>query len=74
MSRNRILCNKCLDVIESKSRHDFIWCSCGSVAVDGGMDYMKRCGNSIDMFELGNLPDETVEEILGWKRAQAEIL
>ena len=40
--RNAICCNECGDVIESKSRHDFVECSCGRVAVDGGLDYQLR--------------------------------
>ena len=40
--RNAIRCNNCGDVIESKSRHDFAECSCGRVAVDGGLDYQRR--------------------------------
>lgn len=39
---NRIRCKKCGDVIESKTRHDFVWCKCGACAVDGGHDYLKR--------------------------------
>ena len=38
---NRVRCKKCNDVIESKSRHDFVECSCGSVFVDGGHDYIR---------------------------------
>jgi len=41
--KNQIQCNRCGDIIESTHRHDFKWCSCGTVAVDGGKDYMKRC-------------------------------
>lgn len=44
--RNRIKCNKCGDVIESKSVHDYVECSCGSVSVDGGHDYLKRSAMS----------------------------
>lgn len=39
---NKIRCKKCGDVIESKSIHDFVWCSCGNCAVDGGLSYIKR--------------------------------
>ncbi|WP_232696130.1 DUF7695 domain-containing protein [Brevibacillus daliensis] len=42
MKRNAIRCLHCNDVIESKHRHDFVWCSCGKVAVDGGLAYMRR--------------------------------
>ena len=41
---NKIKCNKCGDIIESKSVHDFKFCKCGSVAVDGGHDYLRRLG------------------------------
>ena len=36
-----IKCPKCHDIIFSRSRHDFHWCSCGEIAVDGGFDYLK---------------------------------
>lgn len=41
--RNAARCLDCGDVIESKHRHDFRWCSCENVAVDGGRSYLKRC-------------------------------
>ena len=50
--RNIIRCKKCGDVIESKTVHDFKFCSCGSCAVDGGHDYFRRCGNCEDWEEL----------------------
>lgn len=40
--KNCIQCNHCGDIIESKYTHDFVWCSCQTVAVDGGLDYAKR--------------------------------
>jgi hypothetical protein len=43
--RNSIRCRKCGDEIVSTHRHDFRWCSCGSVAVDGGRAYLKRVGD-----------------------------
>lgn len=39
---NSIQCKRCGDVIVSLHRHDLEWCKCGSVAVDGGTDYLKR--------------------------------
>jgi ssDNA-binding Zn-finger/Zn-ribbon topoisomerase 1 len=36
-----IKCPKCRDIIFSRARHDFHWCSCGEIAVDGGFDYLK---------------------------------
>ena len=40
--RNIIKCKHCGDIIESVSEHDFKFCSCGSVAVDGGHEYLRR--------------------------------
>jgi hypothetical protein len=52
IKRNAIKCNHCGDVIESTHVHDFKWCSCGTVAVDGGKQYCKRCfKDSPDDFE-----------------------
>lgn len=53
---NKIRCKLCGDVIESKTRHDFVWCKCGACAVDGGHDYTKRAWsgeveNPYDIFE-----------------------
>ena len=48
---NKIKCNKCGDIIESIHRHDFKYCQCGAVAVDGGKNYLRRCfTNSPDDF------------------------
>ena len=52
---NRIRCKKCGEVIESFTVHDFKWCSCGSVAVDGGKDYLRRCGNRVDFEDLSDV-------------------
>lgn len=50
--KNCIRCTKCNDIIESKHRHDFKFCTCGAVAVDGGHDYLRRCGKIEDFEEL----------------------
>ena len=50
--KNAIRCKHCNEVIESMSVHDFKFCSCESVAVDGGHDYLRRCfKTSQDDFE-----------------------
>ena len=53
--RNRAQCRKCEDIIESKHRHDFVRCKCGSIFIDGGLDYhrggAKDLNNIIDMCE-----------------------
>jgi len=40
--RNRGQCRLCGEVIESKFRHDVVWCKCGEIFVDGGLDYNRR--------------------------------
>lgn len=60
--RNAIKCNRCGDIIESVSVHDFRTCSCGACSVDGGHYYLKRCAQSMDDFtdlsEVRKDPDE----------------
>lgn len=48
---NRIQCLRCGEVIESIYTYDFSSCSCGACAVDGGKDYLRRCGNPEDWEE-----------------------
>lgn len=60
--RNRIRCIKCGNIIESKSRHDFVWCSCHSVAVDGGHDYQRICFDKIENV-IRVLDDDTEEPV-----------
>lgn len=61
--KNAIRCNKCKDVIESKHRHDFVTCSCGACANDGGKDYMRRIGNPEDYTDVSEV---TSQEDEGW--------
>ena len=49
---NKIRCRKCADIIESKYTHDYVSCSCGSCAVDGGYEYLRRTGELEDFEEL----------------------
>ena len=39
--RNRIKCKHCGDVIESTHVHDFKYCGCGKVFIDGGREYCR---------------------------------
>lgn len=59
---NKIKCKHCGQIIESKFRHDFTWCKCGKVFVDGGHEYLRRgFENSTDdyeeMSEFEDVPD-----------------
>ena len=61
--RNRAQCRKCGDIIESLHGHDFKWCSCGSIAVDGGLNYLRRAAKASleDIIELSETYEETYE-------------
>jgi len=39
--KNKAQCKQCSDIIESKYRHDFKKCKCGSIFIDGGIDYVR---------------------------------
>ncbi len=41
MNVTAIKCPDCKDTVFSRAQHDFRWCSCKSVAVDGGFEYLK---------------------------------
>lgn len=62
--QNQIRCKKCGDEPFSAHRHDFKYCRCGAVAVDGGMEYLKRAGDVRDGYdELSySLDDKIVAE------------
>ena len=63
--KNTIRCNNCGDVIESNYRHDYVKCSCGLVAVDGGRDYLRR--------SFFNSPDDYTElSVFNEKKHESE--
>ena len=49
---NQAKCLICDDTPWSSHRHDFRHCECGAMAVDGGMDYLRRLGNPQDIREM----------------------
>jgi hypothetical protein len=51
--QNAVICNKCDDFIFSKTRHDFVSCKCGNIAVDGGQEYLRRVGGIREKTEDG---------------------
>lgn len=59
---NKIQCKKCKEIIESKTRHDAVWCSCGSVGVDGGHFYAKRMFKDSEDDYIELLVEEEIDE------------
>ena len=60
--RNSIRCKKCGEEIVSNSRHDYVECKCGACAVDGGHDYLRRCGDLGSFTDLSEVIDDGTEE------------
>lgn len=58
--RNRAQCRKCNDIIESKHRHDFVRCKCGSIFIDGGLEYLR--GGAKDLNDIIDLSEYSSEE------------
>lgn len=56
---NKARCLKCGDIIESKSCHDFKVCSCKSIFVDGGHDYLRRGGSPEDFEDLSEVEEDS---------------
>ena len=52
---NKIRCKKCGNIIESYSVHDFKFCKCGACAVDGGKEYLRRCGHPEEIEDLSQI-------------------
>lgn len=49
----RVKCLKCGDIIKSYFRHDFKYCSCENIFVDGGGDYLRYgCAGEPDSFKV----------------------
>jgi len=44
MGGPKIQCRSCKDIIQSMYRHDFKWCACRSIYIDGGTDYTRIGG------------------------------
>lgn len=62
--KNQIRCKHCGDIIESKSVHDWVACSCGHCFVDGGKDYLRR--------GFKENREEDYEELSQWEDDHAE--
>ena len=41
MKINAFECPKCSALVFSRTRHDYRWCPCKEIAVDGGLEYSR---------------------------------
>lgn len=65
---NKIQCNKCKDILVSKHRHDFKFCSCEGCAVDGGKAYLRRLGEDYTDLSISSEGKEfeEIRELFTW--------
>lgn len=57
--QNAVVCLSCGDFIYSAHRHHYNHCTCGSIAVDGGQEYLRRVGALDACVDMSwSLPDE----------------
>lgn len=58
---NKIQCKHCGEIIESKNIHNFVWCKCGSCAVDGRYYHLSRSyknNKEEDFIELSEVEED----------------
>lgn len=58
ITRNAVQCHKCDEIVESTHRHDFKFCKCRNIAVDGGHDYLRRMGGLQSFKEMSTFEPE----------------
>ena len=61
--KNAAQCLGCGDVVVSKSRHDYVVCGCGNVAVDGGLDYMPMSVRDLSQYKSLHQYEQVVPTI-----------
>lgn len=67
--RNRCQCAKCLDIIESKYGHDFVWCKCGEIFTDGGLEYIRRGGKDLNsIIDMSETTEVDIPEFNDFER------
>lgn len=63
MKINAIICPYCKDTIYSRAVHDFHYCSCGKVAIDGGREYERAIYKDIFPERIEIEIDATIKEL-----------
>jgi len=58
--KNKARCKACGVEIQSKHRHDIVYCKCvnGGIFVDGGKDYLRRGGDMDNFIDLCEYEEE----------------
>jgi hypothetical protein len=69
--QNAAVCKVCKDEVWSVHRHDYRQCTCGSIAVDGGAEYLRRVGSSEDFDDRSVIVPESFKEELKFSVANS---
>jgi len=64
--RHAIYCKKCKETIESKHVHDFKYCSCKAVGIDGGISAGNRILGHLSDMEDRSMYRATIEKKKVW--------
>ena len=59
-----VKCPKCGDRIYSRARHDFRYCSCNYLFVDGGFEYTRIGAESLDNIDAKEIDIDVTEKEL----------
>lgn len=59
-----VRCPRCGDTIYSRAQHDFHYCSCGYVFIDGGFEYSRFGAKSLDNIDQLEIDVKTTKENL----------
>lgn len=65
---NKAQCKNCAQIIESHHRHDFVYCKCGAIFVDGGKEYLRRGGDIDSIIELSEYTEDNKGEKHAFKK------
>jgi len=73
MEINAIRCKVCGDIIWSRHVHDFRYCSCKKVAIDGGREYCRTMGELDNIeFLIGDVDKDGKLSKLRIKKIETE--
>lgn len=73
IDRNSAKCLFCGEEIESKHQHDFVTCGCGSLSVDGGHAYGRRCMKDATMWEDTSITHQEEREPYSWEKEEDDV-
>ena len=63
MKVNAFKCPKCAAIVFSRTRHDYRWCPCKTIAVDGGLEYSRVVYDSVLPENVTLEVDQTKEQL-----------